>query len=58
MIDENRIGSCTNSGLVCHRSSETGELWCARLREWLGSCPKDEDEERVNAEWYEEEIGE
>lgn len=48
-----QMGSCANK--VCHRSSETGELWCARLREWRAKCPKDEAEERVNEEWYGEE---
>lgn len=40
-----QMGSCTNKGLVCYKSSETGELWCARFREWRMRCPKDEEQE-------------
>lgn len=43
-----QMGSCANKGIVCHRSSETGELWCARLREWRGSCPKESEGEEQN----------
>ena len=46
-------GSC--SGVICYRSSETGELWCARLRKWLDKCPKDDGEGEVNEEWMGEE---
>lgn len=52
-----QMGSCANKGLVCHRSSETGGLWCPRLREWRGSCPKEDAEERISEEWYGEEDG-